>query len=125
MRLPQFGIFAQGTVAHEFIEFDLRPDVDRARAGRLITQLQQPQVAAGGVNLVVAFGAELWSRLAPGEVPQGLGPFREVVGLDGKRIPAIQHDVFVWISGSSSDVVFEHSRAAMTAIEDVAIVATE
>jgi putative iron-dependent peroxidase len=125
MRLPQFGIFAQGTVAHEFIEFDLRPDVDRARAGRLITQLQQPQVAAGGVNLVVAFGAELWSRLAPGEVPQGLGPFREVVGLDGKRIPAIQHDVFVWISGSSSDVVFEHSRAAVTAVEDVAIVASE
>ena len=28
MNVPQFGIFAQGTIAHEFIEFDLRPDVD-------------------------------------------------------------------------------------------------
>ena len=28
MTLPQFGIFAQGTIAHEFIEFDLRPDID-------------------------------------------------------------------------------------------------
>ena len=27
MTLPQFGIFAQGTIAHEFLEFDLRPDV--------------------------------------------------------------------------------------------------
>ncbi len=45
MRLPQFGIFAQGTVAHEFIEFDLRPDVDKAYAGRLISQLEQPAVA--------------------------------------------------------------------------------
>ena len=32
MALPQFGIFAQGTIAHEFIEFDLRPDIDVARA---------------------------------------------------------------------------------------------
>ncbi len=125
MRLPQFGIFSQGTVAHEFIEFDLRPEVDKAAAGRLITQLQQPQVAAGGVNLVIAFGADLWRQLAPDEAPASLGPFREIAGLDKRRAPATQHDVFVWISGSSSDVVFEHSRAAVSAISDVAVVATE
>ncbi len=125
MRLPQFGIFAQGTVAHEFIEFDLRPDVDKAYAGRLITQLQQPAVAAGGVNIVLAFGADLWRRLAPEETPAALAGFREINGLDGRRAPATQHDVFVWISGSSSDVVFEHSRAAVNAIADVAMVATE
>jgi len=125
MRLPQFGIFAQGTVAHEFIEFDIRPDVDEAYAGRLISQLEQPAVSAGGVNLVVAFGPDLWARIAPDELPAGLGPFREVLGLDGRGVPATQHDVFVWINGSSSDVVFEHSRAAVTAIADVATVATE
>jgi putative iron-dependent peroxidase len=125
MRLPQFGIFANGTVAHEFIEFDLRPGVDDVYAGRLIGQLEQPSVSAGGVNLVVAFGAALWRRLAPDEIPAGLGAFREIVGLDGKRAPATQHDVFVWISGSSSDVVFEHSRTAATAIADVAVIATE
>ncbi len=125
MRLPQFGIFAQGTVAHQFIEFDLRPDVDETHAGRLITQLQQPAVAAGGVNLVLAFGADLWRRLAPEETPAALAAFREINGLDGHRAPATQHDVFVWISGSSTDVVFEHSRAAMNAIADVAMVATE
>jgi len=95
MRLPQFGIFAQGTVAHDFIEFDLRRDVDEAYAGRLIAQLQQPAVSAGGVNLVVAFGAELWRRLAPDEAPADLSAFREIIGLDGRRAPATQHDVWV------------------------------
>ncbi len=75
MRLPQFGIFAQGTVAHEFIEFDLRPDVDKAYAGRLISQLEQPAVAAGGVNLVIAFGPDLWRRLAPEDAPASLRAF--------------------------------------------------
>ena len=125
MRLPQFGIFAQGTVAHEFIEFDVRADVDKARAGRLITQLEQPPVSAGGVNLVLAFGPDLWRRLAPDEAPASLGPFREVAGRDGRRAPATQHDVFVWISGSTRDVVFEQSRAAVAAIADVATIATE
>src|SRR5712692_9117909 len=125
MRLPQFGIFAQGTVAHEFIEFDLRPGVDDEYAGRLISRLQQPAVAAGGVNLVLAFGSDLWLLLAPDDVPAGLARFREISGLDGRRVPATQHDVWVWISGSSSDVVFEHARAAMLAVDDVAVVATE
>ncbi len=30
--LPQFGIFAQGTHAHYFLEFDLGPGVDAGRA---------------------------------------------------------------------------------------------
>jgi putative iron-dependent peroxidase len=125
MRLPQFGIFAQGTVAHEFIEFDVRAGVDKAEAGRLITQLEQPAVSAGGVNLVLAFGPELWRRLAPDELPAGLGPFREVIGLDGKGAPSTQHDAFVWINGSTRDIVFEQSRAAVKAVADVAVVATE
>jgi putative iron-dependent peroxidase len=125
MRLPQFGIFAQGTVAHEFIEFDVLPGVDRARAGRLITQLEQPPVSAGGVNLVIAFGADLWRAIAADEVPSGLDVFHGLDGLDGRRVPATPHDALVWISGSSRDVVFEHSREAVKAIADVATVATD
>jgi hypothetical protein len=30
--LPQFGIFAQGTHAHFFLEFDLKPDTNAAEA---------------------------------------------------------------------------------------------
>jgi deferrochelatase/peroxidase EfeB len=45
--------------------------------------------------------------------------------LDVRGAPATQHDALVLISGSSSDVVFEQSRAAMKAVADVADVATE
>ena len=36
--LPQFGIFAQGTHAHHFLEFDLRPGVTPDRGGRLVPE---------------------------------------------------------------------------------------
>jgi putative iron-dependent peroxidase len=36
-----------------------------------------------------------------------------------------QHDFWLWINGSSRDVVFEHARAAALAIADVAVVATD
>src|SRR5438445_13548893 len=96
MRLPQPGIFAQGTVAHEFIEFDVRADVDPAYAGRLIAQLEQPAVAAGGVNLVIAFGPDLWARLAPDEIPAGLGAFSPIAALVGHHPSATQPAYLLW-----------------------------
>ena len=72
MTVPQFGIFAQGTIAHEFIEFDLRPDVDMQRATTALSQLRAPAVAAGGVNLVIGFGSELWRTVAPDQAPADL-----------------------------------------------------
>ena len=59
--VPQFGIFAQGTNAHAFVEWDLRPGVDLLQAASVLGRLRGPSVAAaGGVNLVLAFGSELW-----------------------------------------------------------------
>ena len=125
MTVPQFGIFAQGTIAHSFVEFDLRPDVDMGAVATSLQSLRQPAVSAGGVNLVIAFGSALWRALAPDHVPAGLGPFQPVAALAGHRAPASQHDLWLWINGSSRDVVFEHSRAAAAAITDIAIVAAE
>jgi len=123
--VPQFGIFAQGTIAHEFVEFDLRPDVDMSLVAEALQELRQPAVSAGGVNLVVAFGSDLWRALAPDQVPTALGPFQTVSTLGGHRAPANQHDLWLWINGSSRDVVFEHARAASAAIDHVAVVAAE
>jgi putative iron-dependent peroxidase len=123
--VPQFGIFAQGTIAHAFLEWDLRPDVGLPRAAQVIGRLRSPAVSAGGVNLVLAFGSALWRTLAPEEVPEGLGPFERVGGLGGYHAPAAQHDLWLWISGSSQDVVFEHARAAAVAINEVAELAGE
>jgi putative iron-dependent peroxidase len=125
MNVPQFGIFAQGTIAHEFIEFDLRPDVDMGLATAALSRLRAPAVSAGGVNLVIGFGSELWRTVAPDEAPADLAPFTRIGRLGGHHAPATQHDVWLWISGSSQDVVFEHSRAAVRALADVAAVATE
>jgi len=64
--VPQFGIFAQGTIAHAFLEWDLRPDVDLRQVATVLGRLRGPTVSAGGVKLVLAFGSELWrARLQP------------------------------------------------------------
>jgi putative iron-dependent peroxidase len=124
MNLPQFGIFAQGTIAHEFVEFDLRPDIDMRRATQALSRLRAPAVAAGGVNLVIGFGSELWRAIAPQHAPMDAAPF--TIGmLGGHHAPATQHDFWLWISGSSQDVAFEHSRAAVKAVSEVAAVASE
>jgi len=123
--VPQFGIFAQGTFAHAFVEWDLRPNVNLLEVASVLGRLRGPSVAAGGVNLVLAFGADLWRALAPRDVPAGLGPFQPISKLGGHHAPATQHDLWLWINGSSQDVVFEHTRAAAGAIEAVAQVADE
>ena len=122
---PQFGIFAQGTNAHHFLEFDLAPGVSAAQALPSFRRLRTPDVSAGGVNLVVAFGADAWREVAPSMAPTSLAPFSEVVGTDGHRAPATQHDAWLWISGSNPDVTFDHARAAANAIADVTVLAAE
>jgi putative iron-dependent peroxidase len=123
--VPQFGIFAQGTIAHEFIEFDLRPDVEMGRATAALAQLRAPSVSAGGVNLVIGFGSELWKTVAPDQAPADLANFTPIGRLGGHHAPATQHDCWLWISGSSQDVVFEHARAAVQMLSSVATVASE
>ena len=58
--LPQFGIFAQGTRAHHFLEFDLKPGVTPAQAVSGFREPRTPDVSAGGRNLVLAFGDVTW-----------------------------------------------------------------
>ena len=123
--LPQPGIFALGTSAHEFLEFDLRPDVVMDSVVGVLGRLRMPSVAAGGVNVVIAFGSDLWRAVAPAEAPPDLAPFQSLGLVGGHHAPATQHDVWLWISGSTSDVVFEHARAAAGAIEEIAVIATD
>jgi len=124
MTTPQHSIFAQGTVAHHFLEFDLRR-VEPSRAVAAVAQLRSPAVSAGGVNLVIAFGAAFWRETAPDDSPASLRPFSAVVGPDGRSAPATQHDLWLWVSGSAPDVVFEHARAAGKLLSDVAVLSAE
>jgi len=122
---PQFGIFAQGTHAHYFLEFDLLSGVTPTQAVASFRRLRAPEVASGGVNLVIAFRAEAWREVAPTATPKATEPFRGIVGADGDSAPATPHDVWIWISGSEPDVTWQHARAATLAVSDAAALAFE
>jgi hypothetical protein len=106
------GIFAQGTHAHHFLEFDLKPGVTSAEAVAAFRELRTPDVSAGGVNIVIAFGAEAWRGVAPSDAPADLAPFERVTGADGRNAPATQHDAWLWISGAEPDAAWQSARAA-------------
>ncbi len=123
--LPQFGIFAQGTHAHRFLEFDLEPGSTPAQAVAAFRELRTPDVSAGGVNLVLAFGADLWRSVAPTMAPADLAQFQPVLGRDGHHVPATQHDAWLWISGAEPDVTWQSARAAALAVSGAAKLAAE
>jgi putative iron-dependent peroxidase len=125
LTLPQFGIFAQGTHAHRFLEFDLKPGVTADQALAAFCELRTPDVSAGGVNLVLALGDDLWRAVAPGMAPWELGPFEPVVGRDGNHAPAAQHDAWLWISGAEPDVTWSSARVAAEAVSGAAELANE
>jgi putative iron-dependent peroxidase len=118
----QPGIFAQGTQCHYHLEFDCTSRDPRS-IGAAVAALREPAVTAGGVNLVVAFGPALWRQLAPDDAPADLHDFTPLEGRH--RAPATQHDVFVWVHGSSPDVAFDAARAVAAALAPVASLASE
>ena len=124
--LPQTGIFAQGTPAHHFLEFDIHAHADPAKAVSAFRELRAPDVASGGVNLVLAFSGPTWRSVAPPhQTPASLAPFRDIAGSNGLGVPSAQHDAWIWVSGSRADVVLDHARAAAAAVAPVAALAAE
>jgi putative iron-dependent peroxidase len=121
MATGQPGIFAQGTRAHYHLEFDVRPDAPAAEIAAAVGSLREPAVTAGGFNLVIGFGADLWRRLVPaGDFPVGLRPFDAVEGPDGRRAPATQHDLWVWVHGTGPDLALDAARAVTAALAGIA-----
>ncbi len=126
MAIPQTGIFALGTMSHAYLEFDARPGADPRALVTLVASLREPRTTIGGVNLVAGFRPELWAAIAPDAAPRDLRSLDEpVVGPDGYTLPATQHDVVVWMSGASYDVVFDAERAVSVALRDLATLAHE
>ena len=115
MATPQTGIFALGTASHAYLELDLLPSSDPSTTVARVASLREPRTTIGGVNLVAGFRPELWAGVAPDAAPPGVTGFdRPVTGKDGYALPATQHDVVIWLTGASYDVVFDLSRAVMT-----------
>jgi porphyrinogen peroxidase len=122
----QAGIFALGTASHAYLEFDARDNDSRLDLVGAAAALREPRTTMGGVNLVAGFRPELWREAAPDDAPADVRGFDEdVVGADGFRMPATQHDAFLWLSGGSYDVVFDTARAVIAELGQVGSVATE
>lgn len=122
MNTPQSGIFALGTSSHAYLEFDAAAGSGAGELVAAVSGMREPRTTMGGVNLVAGFRPELW----PGGAPPGLTGFNEpIAGADGFVMPATQHDVVLWVSGSAYDVVFDVSRMAIRALAEVAAISEE
>jgi putative iron-dependent peroxidase len=122
---PQSGIFALGTASHAYLEFDAAEQAARELVPA-VASLREPRTTMGGVNLVAGFRPELWREVAADDAPGDVAGFNaEIVGLDGVRMPATQHDAVLWLSGSAYDVVFEVARHAIAELAPLASVAAE
>ena len=110
MTTPQPGIFIEASQHHHYLEYTVAPGGDAQGLIKAIDELSAfgagsaPDQAA---NMVAAFGPELWARLSPAAVPEGLRPFEAIKGTDGHTAPATQRDIFVWIHGDRLDDVFD------------------
>jgi porphyrinogen peroxidase len=126
MTAPQTGIFALGTSSHAWLEFDVLPTAKPADAVALVASLREPRTTIDGVNLVVGFRPEIWAAIAPDAAPAGAHGFdAPVKGPTGQVMPATQHDIVVWITGSGYDVVFDVSRSIVAALASKALLAHE
>jgi porphyrinogen peroxidase len=126
MSTPQGGIFALGTASHAYLEFDARRPGATRDVVSAVASLREPRTTMGGVNLVAGFRPELWREVAPEDAPTDVEGFnRDLVGADGYRLPATQHDAVLWLSGSAYDVIFDTAREAIAALDAVASIAEE
>jgi porphyrinogen peroxidase len=123
---PQTGIFALGTGSHAYLEFDLLPAAESASAVSRVASFREPRTTIGGVNVVAGFRPELWAKVAPDAAPTGATGFDEpLVGAGGYTLPATQHDVVIWLTGASYDVVFDLSRDVVADLGTQATLAHE
>ena len=86
METPQPGIFVEGSPHHLFLEFSLQGGLDRATTeNALLAAIALHRRRQGEApNLVIAFGANLWARMAPSQSPKALRPFEPIEGPNGE-----------------------------------------
>jgi putative iron-dependent peroxidase len=114
MYTPQAGIFALGTSAHTYLEFDILDAKKRKEFASTISAIREPRTTTGGVNFVIGFRPELWRDTVPDDAPPGVEGFNnEIKGTEGFVMPGTQHDAVVWLSGSAYDVIFDMARSVV------------
>jgi len=124
--LPQPGVLALGTSTQTYLELDLadQPEADDLVAA--VAEISGGAMTGQGCNVVVGFRPDLWRRLRPDGVPEGVHGFDEpVTGPDGFTMPATQHDLLVWVAAGGRDVVFDEAMRVVRTLGGLATVADE
>jgi putative iron-dependent peroxidase len=126
MYTPQAGIFALGTSSHAYLEFDVLAAAKREEFGAKLANIHEPRTTTGGVNFVIGFRPEMWRALVPNDMPAGVEGFnKDIRGVEGFTMPAMQHDALVWLSGSAYDVIFDMARSVVRDLGELATLADE
>lgn len=117
MSTPQSGIFIEGSRHHHYLEYTVQPEGDLDGLKAAVAACLNLEPAA---HIVFAFGPDLWRRLSPDAVPEGLQPFEAIEGVDGHTIPGTQRDLFVWIHGDELDDVFDMALSVQGHLRPIA-----
>ena len=109
MSFPQPGIFALGTTAHAFAEYDcLQADLAAQSVG-ILARASLGAATIRGLNVVVGVRPSLWNaNFEPKCAARDFdAPLRAP---DGFAMPATQSDLWVWLAGASQGAVFDGLR---------------
>jgi porphyrinogen peroxidase len=122
----QNGIFAVGTSAHVYLEFDRRSSAEARDLVRAMTGVPELTATTSGINLVTGYRPELWRSLDPEGIPSNVAGFnQEIQGAERFVMPATQHDAVAWLAGSSADALFDAARRLILGVGAVGSVAEE
>ena len=109
---------------HAYVELDVKDGADAAETvGKLAAAINLPSTS--GANVVVGVRPSLWATIADAaHVPADVHDFDEPIrGRDGYRMPATQHDVWLWVASSSRSQAFDvehHILGEVRGLFDVA-----
>lgn len=123
MGTRQKGIFIEGTLAFNYIEYTLNfnsnPDELKVALGR-INELNNNEI-----SVVICFGKKAWNWINPSWSPDGFADYQEVKGSTGYSMPATQRDLFFWINSNKKDDNFDAARSIQKALAGVATLELE
>ena len=119
----QVGIFAVGTSAHCYLEFDRAGQAD-PRGWLQQSPRWTSRTARSAGDFVVGFRPELWGHVATAR-PEVRGLEEPIAGPDGFTMPATQHDVWIRIAGAAQDLVFDVAAEVIATLRPVASLASE
>jgi putative iron-dependent peroxidase len=120
MATPQAGIFREGSAHHLFLEYRANPGQSAQHLTEVVAAVYGNASSNDASSVVMAFGPDLWSRLAPDAVPDGFRAFEAIEGGEGTECPSTQRDLLIWIQGDRTDDNLDSGLAIHRTLDGVA-----